>query len=39
MSQNIQTLNEQNVDNVQYSISRDHPEMKLRGTQEETAES
>jgi hypothetical protein len=36
MSQKMQTLNEQNVDNVQYTISRDHPEMKLRGTQGET---
>jgi hypothetical protein len=28
MSQNIQSLTEQNVDNVQYKISRDHPTNK-----------
>jgi hypothetical protein len=31
MSQNIQSLNEQNVDNVQYKISRDRPTNEAQG--------
>jgi hypothetical protein len=29
MSQNMQSLKEQNVDNVQYRISRDRPKIQL----------
>jgi hypothetical protein len=31
MPQNIQSVNEQNVDNVQYKINRTILQMKLRG--------
>jgi hypothetical protein len=31
MSQNMQSLNKQNVDNVQYKISRDHPTSEAQG--------
>jgi hypothetical protein len=31
MSQNIQSFNEQNVDNGQYKISRDHPTKEEQG--------
>jgi hypothetical protein len=31
MSQNIQSFNEQDVDNVQYKISRDHPTKEAQG--------
>jgi hypothetical protein len=38
MSQNMQSLNEQNADNVQYKMSRDHPGKEAQGElKEETA--
>jgi hypothetical protein len=33
MSQDLQSINKQNLKNVQYKISRDYPKMKLRGIQ------
>jgi hypothetical protein len=35
ISQNMQSLNEKNVNNVQHRISRDHPKRSSEGTQGE----